>query len=121
MCRDIVPLGQVRSSFNYNVERKRVLNFVNIVTDDDNVKQDLSIDVYGRKEKADEEEAQAAADPKKQEEVTSPVCAGQLCTCCTTFALLTIFFIKCPSRNRCPSQQPLILLHDMRFLVRPYY
>ena len=55
--RDIVPLGQVRSNFNYNLERKRVLNFVNVVSDEDNVKQDISIDVYGRKEKKEAEEA----------------------------------------------------------------
>ncbi|GAB4820506.1 hypothetical protein N2152v2_007552 [Parachlorella kessleri] len=63
---DLVPLGQLKSNFNYNLDDKRVLNFENVVNDDDNIKQDLSIDVYGRKEK--EEEAQAAAAPAKQEE-----------------------------------------------------
>lgn len=29
------------------------MNMVNVVNDDDNVKQDMSIDVYGRKEKED--------------------------------------------------------------------
>ena len=38
-CRDIVPLGQVKSSFKYSIDDKRVLNFENVVTDDDNVKQ----------------------------------------------------------------------------------
>jgi len=37
--RDIVPLGKVRLSFNFNLDNKRVLNFENVVTDDDNVKQ----------------------------------------------------------------------------------
>jgi hypothetical protein len=34
-----VPLGKVRSNFNFNLDGKRVLNFENVVTDDDNVKQ----------------------------------------------------------------------------------
>lgn len=46
---DIVPLGQMKSSFNHSTTDKRVLNMENVVNDDDNVKQDLSIDVYGRK------------------------------------------------------------------------
>eukprot|EP00270_Netrium_digitus_P012490 TRINITY_DN405_c0_g1_i1.p1 TRINITY_DN405_c0_g1~~TRINITY_DN405_c0_g1_i1.p1 ORF type:complete len:249 (+),score=39.59 TRINITY_DN405_c0_g1_i1:99-845(+) len=40
--------GKVRSDWNFSVENKRVLNVENVVTDDDNIKQDLSIDVYGR-------------------------------------------------------------------------
>ena len=64
-CRDIVPLGQVKSRFNYNVDLKRVLNFENVVDDSDNVKQDMSIDVYGRKDK-DEEPKQKAAAPAAQ-------------------------------------------------------
>ena len=44
-------MGQVKSSFNYDVSDKRVLNMENVVNDDDNIKQDISIDVYGRKEK----------------------------------------------------------------------
>lgn len=39
MCRDLVPLGQVKSTFNYNLDDKRVLNFENVVNDDDNIKQ----------------------------------------------------------------------------------
>jgi hypothetical protein len=39
MDRDIVPLGKVRGNFNFNLDSKRVLNFENVVTDDDNVKQ----------------------------------------------------------------------------------
>lgn len=46
-----MPLGQVKSSFNYSTADKRVLNADHIVNDDDNIKQDLSIDVYGRKAK----------------------------------------------------------------------
>lgn len=43
MCRDIVPLGQTKGKWNYNLDEKRVLNFENVVNDDDNIKQDLSI------------------------------------------------------------------------------
>ena len=69
MClrRDIVPLGRSKANFNYNLDEKRVLNFENVVNDDDNIKQDISIDVYGRAEKTEEEEAAeaAAAEPAK--------------------------------------------------------
>lgn len=65
----IVPLGQVKSNFQYSVVDKRVLNFENVVDDDDNIKQDLSIDVYGRKA-ADEAAAALAADG------ASPVAGG---------------------------------------------
>lgn len=58
-CRDLVPLGQVKSKWNFSLVDKRVLNFDNVVNDSDNIKQDLSIDVYGRAEKA-EAEAKAA-------------------------------------------------------------
>ncbi|KAF8067372.1 Ferredoxin-1 [Scenedesmus sp. PABB004] len=58
---DIVPLGKVRSAFNFSLDNKRVLNFDNVVTDDDNVKQDMSIDVYGRADKKARDEAMAAA------------------------------------------------------------
>ena len=60
--RDIVPLGAVKSKFNFNLDEKRVLNFENVVNDDDNIKQDMSIDVYGRKDQqeAAEEEATPA-------------------------------------------------------------
>ena len=68
MCRDIVPLGQTKCSFNYSVDDKRVLNFENVVNDDDNIKQDISIDVYGRAEKEEEAEAQAAAEQENQTE-----------------------------------------------------
>jgi hypothetical protein len=58
--RDIVPLGQMKSNFNYNTDDKRVLNFENVVNDDDNIKQDISIDVYGRN-KAEQATAALAA------------------------------------------------------------
>ena len=44
----IVPLGDVKKDFNFSTERPRVLNVVNVVSDDDNIKQDKSIDVYDR-------------------------------------------------------------------------
>lgn len=63
-CRDIVPLGQNKSNFNYSVDEKRVLNFENVVDDSDNVKQDMSIDVYGRKQDGDDEPEKGEADTK---------------------------------------------------------
>ena len=38
-----MPLGQTKGKWNYNLDEKRVLNFENVVNDDDNIKQDLSI------------------------------------------------------------------------------
>jgi hypothetical protein len=64
--RDIVPLGRTKGKWNYSLDEKRVLNFENVVNDDDNIKQDLSIDVYGRAEK-EEDEAVAAAAPEQEE------------------------------------------------------
>lgn len=64
-CRDIVPLGQVKSRFNYNVDLKRVLNFENVVDETDNIKQDMSIDVYGRKDKEEKPKEKAAAPAAK--------------------------------------------------------
>ena len=63
--RDLVPLGQTRTKFNFNLDEKRVLNFENEVSDDDNIKQDMSIDVYGRK---DEDPAPTAAAPDAKSE-----------------------------------------------------
>ncbi len=34
-----IPLGTVRNDFNYSLQRKRVLNSVNVVSTEDNVKQ----------------------------------------------------------------------------------
>ncbi len=44
----IIPLGEVADDFNFNTEKKRVLNQVFEPSFADNVKQDKSIDVYGR-------------------------------------------------------------------------
>eukprot|EP00443_Scrippsiella_acuminata_P009053 CAMPEP_0115256946 /NCGR_PEP_ID=MMETSP0270-20121206/46513_1 /TAXON_ID=71861 /ORGANISM="Scrippsiella trochoidea, Strain CCMP3099" /LENGTH=280 /DNA_ID=CAMNT_0002672625 /DNA_START=86 /DNA_END=928 /DNA_ORIENTATION=- len=46
--KKLVPEGEVCSDFNTSTEHKRILNFVNEVKDSDNIKQDMSIDVYGR-------------------------------------------------------------------------
>lgn len=70
-CRDIVPLGQNKSNFNYSLDEKRVLNFENIVDDSDNVKQDMSIDVYGRKQDGDDEPEKGEADTS-----AAKVCQG---------------------------------------------
>ena len=65
--RDLVPLGQTKSNFNFNLDEKRVLNFENEVSDSDNIKQDMSIDVYGRKDDEEEEKpAKEAAAPKTE-------------------------------------------------------
>ncbi|GIL73672.1 hypothetical protein Vretimale_5447 [Volvox reticuliferus] len=56
---DIVPLGKIRSNFNFSLEDKRILNMDNIVNDSDNIKQDMSIDVYGRKKAEDLKAKQA--------------------------------------------------------------
>ena len=56
-----MPLGKVRTAFNFSLEDKRVLNLEVEVSDADNVKQDISIDVYGRKEKVEKEKAAAEA------------------------------------------------------------
>lgn len=53
-----MPLGGQRSGFNFNLDDKRVMNMVSEVKDEDNIKQDMSIDVYGRKE-AEEKEVRA--------------------------------------------------------------
>lgn len=57
----IVPRGEVKSDFNTCTEHKRILNFVNVVKDSDNVKQDMSIDVYGREEGEEEDGDEALA------------------------------------------------------------
>jgi len=68
---DLVPLGQVRKDFNVNFDDKRVVNMENIVTDDDNIKQDISIDVYGRQkedEESEKEPVQATEAPTEEKE-----------------------------------------------------
>ena len=38
----LVPIGECRSDFNVDFEKdKRILNYVNVVNDDDNIKQVL--------------------------------------------------------------------------------
>lgn len=66
--RDLVPLGHTRRQFNFNIEEKRVLNFENEVSDSDNIKQDMSIDVYGRKE----EDAPEPPKPKAEAQQAAP-------------------------------------------------
>ena len=74
-----MPLGRTKSSFNYSLDDKRVLNFENVVNDDDNIKQDISIDVYGRTEKEEEANGAAAADEEKEtEKVALPVTSGNI-------------------------------------------
>ena len=68
LCRDLVPLGQTRRKFNFNIEEKRVLNFENEVNDSDNIKQDMSIDVYGRQK----DDAPAPAAPKAESKASTP-------------------------------------------------
>ncbi len=67
-----MPLGRTKSNFNYNLDEKRVLNFENIVNDDDNIKQDISIDVYGRAEKEESAEETAPADKQVSDMLGSP-------------------------------------------------
>jgi len=54
------PRAKARGGFNFSLDDKRVLNSVNVVSDADNIKQDISIDVYGRAEAAEAEAAEAA-------------------------------------------------------------
>ena len=37
--KELINLGECKTDFNYSTERKRILNSVNTVSDDDNVKQ----------------------------------------------------------------------------------
>jgi hypothetical protein len=51
---DLVPLGSPpRGNWNFNLDDKRVLGAAVEVSDEDNIKQDISIDVYGRGDHAD--------------------------------------------------------------------
>jgi len=52
----LVPRDGVKSDYNFNLQDKRVLNEEVVVNDSDNIKQDMSIDVYGREK---EEEMQS--------------------------------------------------------------
>ena len=56
-----MPLGSSKTDWNFDIStHKRILNEVHIVTDEDNIKQDKSIDVYDRfkDEENDEEKAE---------------------------------------------------------------
>lgn len=66
-----MPLGQLKGGFNFDLKDKRVLNFENIVSDEDNIKQDMSIDVYGRAEKEEAEK-----EPEAKEAEASEATAG---------------------------------------------
>lgn len=88
-----MPLGRTKSNFNYNLDEKRVLNFENVVNDDDNIKQDISIDVYGRAEK-EEETAEAAAAPAEKQ-----VCNSQS--------------LRCHSWAQCPLLLVFLYIHTL--------
>nr|ABK22041.1 unknown [Picea sitchensis] len=45
----LAPIGVVKKDFNFSLEEKRILGVIFEVKDEDNIKQDMSIDVYGRK------------------------------------------------------------------------
>ncbi len=79
--RDIVPLGRTKNNFNYNLDEKRVLNFENVVNDDDNIKQDISIDVYGRAEKEEGADAESEAPAAKEEVICCPLHPSVSCKC----------------------------------------
>eukprot|EP00210_Caulerpa_lentillifera_P001907 g1834.t1 len=63
---DIVPLDQLKSNFNYKLEYKRVLNFDNIVSDDDNIRQNI-VDASDKKT-ADEQQRSDAEEEVEDEE-----------------------------------------------------
>ena len=56
-----MPLDTVRSNFNYSTDQKRVLNFEHVVSESDNIKQDMSIDVYGRQDKEESNSSRVRA------------------------------------------------------------
>ena len=84
-------MGQNKSNFNYNLDEKRVLNFENVVDDSDNVKQDMSIDVYGRQK---DEEA-AASDDATPNQSEVKVCTVETKWSCCSLALHTMPNIHC--------------------------
>lgn len=47
-CERLVPVGEVCGDYNFSTKRKRVLDQKYEPDDNDNIKQDISIDVYGR-------------------------------------------------------------------------
>ena len=59
--KSVVDIGNMRDNFNFDVTRKRILNEVYEPSFDDNVKQDKSIDVYGRSDDVDAAEIERLA------------------------------------------------------------
>jgi hypothetical protein len=59
--KDCVAIGNLRENFNFDTTRKRILNEVYEPSFDDNVKQDASIDVYGRNDDVDAAEIERLA------------------------------------------------------------
>jgi len=53
-----IAVGEIAEDFNFSTEKKRILNEVYTPSEDDNIKQDISIDVYGR---TDDEEIERLA------------------------------------------------------------
>ncbi|CAM9551763.1 unnamed protein product [Discosporangium mesarthrocarpum] len=56
----LVGFGEIAEDYNFNTNRKRILNHKYEPSFDDNVKQDKSIDVYGREEEGAEQAKQIA-------------------------------------------------------------
>lgn len=59
-----LTLGDVRGGedFNFNLEHKRVLNHTFEPDDADNIKQDMSIDVYGREDDKKDDKKDASVE-----------------------------------------------------------
>ena len=59
-----LTLGDVRGGedFNFNLEYKRVLNHTFEPDDADNIKQDMSIDVYGREDDKKDDKKDASVE-----------------------------------------------------------
>lgn len=51
----LAPIGVLKGGFHFSLDDKRLLGVSHEVKDEDNIKQDLSIDVYGRKKEGQEE------------------------------------------------------------------
>ena len=98
-------MGQNKSNFNYNLDEKRVLNFENVVDDSDNVKQDMSIDVYGR-QKDEEAAASDDATPNKSE---AKVCSVEPKWSCRSLALHAMPNIQC--RMQAPKHFTAHIVH----------
>lgn len=54
----LVADGVLRSDWNFNLDDKRILNMEHEVNDSDNIKQDISIDVYGRSAENEDKEVE---------------------------------------------------------------